>query len=87
MAHVGPVSADPHLGLEYQFKEVFAVRVGYSDIKALTFGAGIHLPKLYLDYAFGESPMSTGGIATDPSHRISLRLQLEEPKFFRKSQF
>ena len=82
----GPFSVDPRAGLEYQFKDLFAIRGGYSDIGYWTFGAGVHLPKLYLDYAFGESPLASD-FSTDPTHRISIRLQLEEPKFFRKTEF
>jgi hypothetical protein len=32
-AHLGPVSFDLHGGLEFQFKELIALRAGYSDVK------------------------------------------------------
>ncbi|MCB2204907.1 PorV/PorQ family protein [bacterium] len=88
--NLGPVSINPHVGLEYRFRDVFALRGGLSDVffddkhdskQLLTFGAGIHLPKLYLDYAFGQNALFSE--FKDASHRISLRLVLEEKKFSR----
>lgn len=79
--NVGPVSVNPRAGLEYRFQNLFAIRGGYSDTQDLTFGAGIHLPKLYLDYAFGQNDLFSE--FKDASHRISLRLVLEEKKFAR----
>ena len=88
--NLGPVSVNPRFGLEYRFKDVFALRGGLSELyfdedhekkQYLTFGAGIHLPKLYLDYAFGQNDLFSE--FKDASHRISLRLVLEEPKFSR----
>jgi hypothetical protein len=80
MAHVGPVSLDLHAGLEYDFRNIVAVRVGYNDVKQLTFGAGVHLPKLDIDYSFakfdGEGQLGN-------THRISLMLTLQEEKFKR----
>lgn len=80
--HVGAVSVNPRAGLEYRFQDLFALRAGYSDTQDLTFGAGIHLPKLYLDYAFGQNDLFTE--FKDASHRISLRVVLEEAQFSRK---
>ncbi len=79
--NVGAVSVNPRAGLEYRFKDIFALRGGYSDTQDLTFGAGIHLPKLYLDYAFGQNDLFSD--FKDASHRISLRLVLEEKHFAR----
>lgn len=88
--NLGPVSVDPRVGLEYRFKDIFSLRGGFSDIffddkhekkQLLTFGAGIHLPKLYLDYAFGQNDLFSE--FKDASHRISLRLVLEEKHFSR----
>ena len=76
------MSVNPRAGLEYRYANVFAIRGGYSDTQDLTFGAGIHLPKLYLDYAFGQNDVFSE--FKDASHRISLRLVLEESKFARK---
>jgi hypothetical protein len=80
MAHLGPVSMDLHAGLEYQFKDLIALRVGYSDIKQLTLGAGVHLPKLNIDYSFMkfdqiDQPGNT--------HRISMTFTLETEQFKR----
>jgi len=85
LASVGPIGINPRGGLEYQFRNLFALRAGYNDTQNFSFGAGVHLPKLYLDYAFGQSAISEGmsDFTKDPTHRISLRLQLEEPKFIR----
>lgn len=80
--NVGAVSVNPRAGLEYRFKDLFALRGGYSDTQDLTFGAGIHLPKLYLDYAYGQNAIFSE--FKDASHRISLRLVLEEKKFSRE---
>ena len=80
--HVGSVSVNPRAGLEYRYENLFALRGGYSDTQDLTFGAGIHLPKLYLDYAYGQNDLFSE--FADASHRISLRVVLEEPKFERK---
>lgn len=79
--HVGAFSVNPRAGVEYRFQNLFALRAGYSDTQDLTFGAGIHLPKLYLDYAYGQNDLFT--TFKDASHRISLRLVLEEQKFLR----
>jgi len=82
---VGPFSVNPRAGLEWQFRKLFALRAGFSDVQEFTFGAGVHLPKLYLDYAFSQSPIneSGAGLLKDGTHRISLRLSLEEKRFFR----
>jgi hypothetical protein len=80
MAHLGPVSFDLHSGLEFQFKSLVALRVGYSDVKQLTMGAGFRLPKLNIDYSFAkfdaiDQPGNT--------HRISLMFTLESEQFKR----
>ena len=78
--YLGPLSGDIHLGLEYQFKKIVAIRVGYSDIKALTLGAGIHLPKLSIDYAFQKFDAQD---QLGNSHRISFAFSLEREKWKR----
>lgn len=83
LAHVGPVSADIHAGLEYGFKDLFAVRVGYNDVKQLTFGAGVKLPKLNIDYSFAKFD---GTDQLGNTHRISVMFTLEDEKFKRKAQ-
>ena len=79
-AHLGPISLDIHSGLEYQFKSLIALRVGYSDVKQLTMGAGVRLPKLNIDYSF----VKFDGInQLGNSHRISLLFTLETEQFKR----
>ncbi len=80
--NVGPVSFDMHAGFEYNFKNIFMVRAGYNDVKQFTIGAGIKLPKLNIDYSFAR--FSTPQLESLPdTHRISLILTLQEPKFLR----
>jgi len=83
--NVGPVSIDPHFGLEYQFRKLFALRVGYNEVKQFTVGAGLFLPKLQIDYSFARFSQSETERLPD-THRISLMLTLEEPRFFRNSE-
>lgn len=82
VAHIGPVSIDPHLGGEYQFKSLVALRIGYSDIKQLTLGAGVHLPKLNIDYSFVKFDAQD---QLGNSHRISILFTLENEKFKRSA--
>jgi hypothetical protein len=83
VANLGPVSFDPHVGLEYDYKNTVAVRVGYSDVKQLTLGAGLHLRKIDLDYSYAR--FSADNDLGD-THRISLRVILQSPKFARASE-
>ena len=83
--NLGPVSFDMHMGLEYNFKNIFEVRAGYSDVKQFTLGAGVHLPKLQIDYSFARMSQSETERLPD-SHRISLILTLEEDRFKRDGQ-
>jgi hypothetical protein len=80
IANLGPISFDPHAGLEFDYKKTVALRLGYSDIKQLTLGAGLHLRMLDVDYSFAK-------FAADESlgntHRISLRFVLQDEKFGR----
>ncbi len=82
MVHVGPVSADLHSGVEYQFKNLLFLRAGYSDVKQLTLGAGLRFPKLAIDYSFAKF-----GSQNDigDSHRISILFTLETDQFKRAS--
>jgi hypothetical protein len=83
LAHVGPVSFDPHAGIEYGFKNLFAVRFGYNDVKQFTVGAGIKLPKLNIDYSFAKFD---GNDQLGNTHRISVTFTLEDEKFQRKGK-
>ena len=83
--NIGPISFDPHFGMEYSYKNLFAIRAGYNDVKQFTFGAGVKLPKLNIDYSFARFNMSADDRLPD-THRISLMLTLEEPRFLRASE-
>jgi hypothetical protein len=80
--NVGPVSFDMHAGFEYNYKNIFAIRAGYNDVKQFTLGAGIKLPKLNIDYSFARFSASKNE-RLDDTHRISLILTLEEARFLR----
>lgn len=80
MLHIGRVSIDIHSGLEFQFKNILALRAGFSDIKAPTLGAGIHLPKLNIDYSFMKFDKQD---QLGNTHRISLTFSLESDQFKR----
>ena len=82
-AHVGPVSLDIHGGMEYAFRNLVALRVGYSDVKQLTLGAGVHFPKLNIDYSFARFG---GADQLDNTHRISIMFTLEAEQFKRPGE-
>lgn len=79
----GPVSFDVHSGLEFQFQNVLALRAGYSDIRQLTLGGGVQLPKLNIDYSFAKFD---GVDQLGNTHRISLMFTLEAEQFGRVSE-
>ena len=83
MAHVGPVSFDFHGGMEYAFRNLIALRAGYSDVKQLTLGAGVHFPKLNIDYSFARFG---GAESLDNTHRISIMFTLESDQFKRSGE-
>lgn len=83
--NVGLVSIDPHFGLELAYNNVFAIRGGYNDVKQLTIGAGVRLPKLNIDYTFARFSGNQDE-TLDATHRISLMITLEQPKFMRGSK-
>jgi hypothetical protein len=82
VASMGPVSFDPRAGLEFDYKNTVALRVGYTDIKQMSVGAGLHLRMLDVDYSFAK-------FAADESlgntHRISIRFMLQSDQFGRTS--
>lgn len=82
-AHLGGVSIDPHFGLEYSYKSTFAIRGGYNDVGTFSVGAGVHLPKLNVDYAFrpGAALQQLGSL-----HRISFTFTFEQDKLRRRTQ-
>jgi len=79
-AHIGRVSMDFHSGVEFEYKNLAALRIGYSDIKSLNIGTGIHLPKLDIDYSFARFDRSQD---LGDTHRISLTFTLEAEQFRR----
>ena len=80
--NLGPVSFDMHAGLEWNIENLVYIRGGYNDVKQFTVGAGVKLPKLNIDYSFARFNQSELDRLPD-SHRISIILTLEEPKFMR----
>lgn len=80
--YLGAASIDPHIGLEFDFKNTVAVRLGYNDIRQVTFGAGVHLRKLDVDYSFAK--FGSAGNDLGDTHRISLRIMLQEERFARE---
>lgn len=80
--NLGPVSFDMHTGLEFNYNNLFSIRGGYNDVKQYTVGAGIKLPKLNIDYTFARFNASELDRLPD-THRISIILTLEEPRFLR----
>lgn len=83
MTHLGPISIDPHLGGEYQFKNLVALRIGYNDVKSLTLGVGLHLPKLNIDYSFVKFDAQD---QLGNTHRISMMFTLETERFKRTTE-
>ena len=74
----GEVSMDFHVGGELNIRNVVALRIGKDAIGKLTAGAGIKLPRLDIDYAFLKHD------ELDTTHRVSIRLKLEEERFARR---
>lgn len=73
MTSIGSIGMDIHSGLEFLYKDIIALRLGYSEVKQLTLGAGIKIYRLNIDYAFAKfnSENDLGN-----THRISLKLNL-----------
>jgi hypothetical protein len=82
---LGPVSFDAHVGTEFMFKDVVALRLGYNDVKQFSLGAGLKLPKLNVDYSYAQfTGSSTETLGA--THRISLMFTLESEQFRRTSE-
>ncbi len=82
-AHLGAVSFDFHEGLEYAYQRTAAIRVGYSELATVTVGAGLHISKLDIDYAYAPRNADK---AVDDTHRISLIFTFEAPQFARSAE-
>jgi hypothetical protein len=83
-------SFDPHMGIEFGFKNYVAIRAGisnfqyvknYDDTKKLNFqpniGVGLNVKNFHLDYAFTD--IGDASVALY-SHVISVRIKLNKPK-------
>ncbi len=83
-------SFDPHLGIEFGFKNFVAIRGGisnfqyvkqYDDSKKLNFqpniGLGLNIKNFYLDYAFTNIGSVSASLY---SHIISIRIKLNKPE-------
>lgn len=80
--NLGAVSFDMHTGLEFDLKNIAALRIGYSDIGTTNFGAGIHLPKFDIDYTFATSKLTDDRF--DNTHRVSITFTFESDQFARR---
>jgi hypothetical protein len=82
ITHVGSVSVDPRAGIEFDYKNTIALRAGYSDVRQLTVGAGLHLRMLDIDYSFAKfsADESLGN-----THRISIRFMLQNESYGRSA--
>jgi hypothetical protein len=81
--YAGPLSADFHEGLEYQYKDLFAIRGGYNDLQMWSVGVGVTISKLHIDYAY------VGANAQDQlgsTNRISVSFLLDNPKWKRTGE-
>lgn len=65
----GPISIDPHLGLEIQAHEKADIFLGY-DTENLTAGLMLNISRFIINYAFENNT------ELDNSHRVSLGLKL-----------
>lgn len=79
-AHLGAVSFDFHTGLEFDFRNLIALRAGYNDLGSVTLGTGIHLLKFDIDYSFAKFDASE---QLGNTHRISLTFTLAAEEFLR----
>jgi hypothetical protein len=79
-AHIGKVSMDFHTGLEFDFKQLLALRAGINELGSLNIGTGIHLPKFDIDYSFSKFD---GAEHLGNTHRISLTFTLQAEQFAR----
>jgi len=80
--HLGGMSFDVHTGVEYLYKKLLAFRAGYSEIGQLTYGGGIHLGKMLIDYSF----MQFSATNQFNTHRISLLFSFESQSNILKTQ-
>lgn len=81
--NLGPMSFQPHLGVEAGYKESVFLRVGVTDVftdsasklyASPTLGAGFRVSSLFFDYAFGSFAGANANLGL--THRISARISL-----------
>lgn len=90
LVRTGLISLDPHMGVEFGFKKLVAIRGGISNMQYITnfddskslniqpnIGVGLRIKNFKLDYAFTD--IGDASVALY-SHVISLRLMLDRPK-------
>ena len=90
LIRTGLISIDPHLGVEFGFKKIVALRAGLSNMQYVTnsddskslnvqpnIGLGLNIKNFHIDYAFTD--IGDASIALY-SHVISVRLLLDRPK-------
>jgi hypothetical protein len=90
LIRTGLISIDPHLGVEFGFKKIVAIRAGLSNMQYVTnfddskslnvqpnIGLGLNIKNFHIDYAFTD--IGDASIALY-SHVISVRLLLDRPK-------
>ncbi|MDX1439252.1 MAG: PorV/PorQ family protein [Rubricoccaceae bacterium] len=88
--NTGDISFHPRIGGEMTYKGLVALRGGISNVTTSdrygtqftpTVGAGLNISQVSVDYGFGDF----GGLQSDLgySHRISVKLSLEQPRFQR----
>jgi hypothetical protein len=74
--NLGPVSVDTFAGLEMDYKNTLAVRIGVDDLSRFNTGIGIQIPKISFDYSFTSYQSELNDI-----HRISFHLKFDRTAF------
>ena len=88
--NAGDLSFRPRFGTEVTYRGLVALRAGIADVTTSerygtqltpTLGAGLALDQINVDYGFGDF----GGLQSElgSTHRISVMLTLEQPRFAR----
>ncbi|MBS4027458.1 MAG: hypothetical protein KGZ58_02375, partial [Ignavibacteriales bacterium] len=72
--NLGSMSFDVHSGMEYLYKNMLALRAGYSEVGVLTYGGGIRLTKFAVDYSFSQYNVFE---QFENTHRISLIISFQ----------
>lgn len=91
--NAGSMSFHPRFGGEVTYKGLVALRGGISNVTTSdrygtqltpTVGAGLNISQVSVDYGFGDF----GGLQSELgySHRISVKLRLEQPRFQRDQE-